>query len=113
MNLLMVIVKGQEKVEDFLSVLIELDVAGLQVLDSSSVMEVLAHEAPIFAGLRQLMIRPQAESKTIIGLTEHDILPELERLVKKIGLDLNEPGTGYAFLLPIEKFIGYLDFDSE
>ena len=113
MNLLIAVVEDEEHVEDFLSVLVELDVAGLQVLDSASVVEVLAREAPIFAGLRQLITRPTAASKTLVGIAPKDILPELGRLLKKIGLQIDKPGTGYAVQVPIGGSIGHLDFDSE
>lgn len=114
MNLLIVAVEDREKVQDFLSVLVELDVAGLQVMDSSTVMEILAREAPIFAGLRQLITRPTAESKMIFGVVqEDDILPRLDRLLKRVDLDLDEPGNGYAMLLPIAGCIGSLDFEGD
>ena len=114
MNLLIVGVRDHENVEDFLSVLVELEVVGLQVLDSSSVMEVLSRSAPIFAGLRQLMTRPKAESKIIIGLTERDdILLRLGVLLKKIDVDLNEPAVGYALLVPVAQWAGCPDFEAE
>jgi len=114
MNLLIVALEDQEHVEDFLSVLVELDVAGLQIMDSLTVMEMLAREAPIFAGLRKLITRPKAESKIILGITEQDsILPKLDKLLKKIGFDLNKPGFGYAVLLRLTDSIGQLTFDDE
>jgi len=89
MKLLIVAVESQEHVEDFLSVLVELEVAGLQVMEARTVMELLAREAPIFAGLRQLITRPKAESKIILGITQQDdVLQKLDRLLKKIGLDI-------------------------
>jgi len=106
MNLLIVVVQDPEKTEDFFSVLVALDVVGLQVLNSSSVMDVLAREAPIFAGLRQLMMRPTAESKTIIGLVERNILRDLDRQLQKIDIDLGELGVGYAVLLPVIDQLG-------
>jgi len=106
MNLLIVVVQDPEKTEDFFSVLVALDVVGLQVLNSSSVMDVLAREAPIFAGLRQLMMRPTAESKTIIGLVERNILRDLDRQLQKIDIDLGELGVGYAVLLPVTDQLG-------
>jgi len=114
MKLLIVAVESQEHVEDFLSVLVELEVAGLQVMEARTVMELLAREAPIFAGLRQLITRPKAESKIILGITQQDdVLQKLDRLLKKIGLDLNRPGFGYAVLLPLADAIGRLSLDDE
>jgi hypothetical protein len=107
MKLLIVIVNEPERIEDFFSALVALDVAGLQVMDSVSVMEALAREAPIFAGLRQLVTRPKAASKTIFGMTSDDqILSKLSSVLRRIGLDLDEPGTGYGILLPIQDSTG-------
>ena len=107
MNLLVVAVADEEYVEDFLTVLVELDVDGLEVVDSSTVMEILARETPIFAGLRQLMSRPKAAGKLIFGVTEDDdVLPRLEKLLKRVKVDLSEPGTGYALLLPVTASLG-------
>jgi len=113
MNLLIAVVEDEEHLEDFLSALVELDVTGLQVLNSASVVEVLAREAPIFAGLRQLITRPTAESKTLVGIAPRDVLPDLSRLLKKIGLEIDQPGTGYAVQVPLGGAIGHLDFDGE
>lgn len=111
MKLLMLVVEDSEQVEDCLSAVVELDVAGIQVLDASTVMDVLAREAPIFAGLRELITRPKAESKLIFGIAKGDILRELDTLLKRVGIDLDEPGVGFAFLLPVDGHIGQLDFE--
>ncbi len=114
MNLLIVAVGDPEHVEDFLSVLVDLDVGGLQIVDSSTVMEMLAREAPIFAGLRRLVMRPRAESKIILGIAERDgTLEELHRSLRKIGLDLERGNIGYALLLPIAQHIGQLGLDDD
>ena len=111
MRLLILIVEDADHVEDFLSAVIELDVAGIQIIDSAAVMDLLAREAPIFAGLRELVTRPKAQSKIILGVTREDILSELDRLLKRVGIHLDRPGVGYALQLPIEGQLGSLDFD--
>ncbi|MFP3938181.1 MAG: hypothetical protein ACLFVW_07540 [Phycisphaerae bacterium] len=114
MNLLIVAVADEEYVDDFLAALVDLDVNGLEVVDSSTVMEILAQDAPIFAGLRQLMSRPKAAGKLILGVTaEDDILQRLDKLLKRLDLDLSDPGTGYALLLPVTDWLGDLDLGEE
>lgn len=114
MNLLIVAVADEEYVDEFLAALVDLDVNGLQVSDSSTVMEILAQDAPIFAGLRQLMTRPKAAGKLIFGVTDDDdILRHMEKLLKRLDMDLSEPGTGYALLLPITGWLGDLDLGEE
>lgn len=111
MKLMVLVVEDADQVEDCLSAVVDLDVAGIQVVDSSTVMNILAREAPIFAGLRELITRPKAEGRIILGLTERDILPELDRLLKRVKIDLDQPGVGYAFTLSLDGHIGQLDFD--
>jgi len=111
MKLLVLVVEDADRVEDCLSAVVELDVAGVQVIDAAAVMDVLAREAPIFAGLRELIARPKAESRLIVGVCRSDVLRELDRLLKRVGIDLDQPGVGYAFVLPLEAHIGQLDFD--
>ena len=110
MNLLIVVVEDIEQVDDVLAALVELDVAGLQVLDSASVMGFLARQSPIFAGLLQLVSRPKSESKTVFGVAEDpDILKRLDALLKRAGIDLDQPQTGHALLMPIVRQIGQLE----
>ena len=110
MKLLMLVVNDVDRLEDFFSALVELDVEGLQAVDASSATSLLAVEAPIFAGLRQLLTRPRGESKILLGLTEDgDVLLRLADTLRGIGLDLDEPGVGFALLLPIEGLAGHVD----
>ena len=103
MKLLVMVINNPDLVGDIVPVLVELDVRGVTAMESESVMQFLAQEVPIFAGLRELVTSPKSYNKTIFGITEDDhILDELSDMLKDIGLDLNEPGTGYAFTLPIE-----------
>lgn len=110
MKLLMLIVNDVDRLEDFFSALIELDVEGVQAVDARSATSLLAAEAPIFAGLRQLLTRPRGESKLLLGLTEDaDILTRLADTLRRIDLDLDEPGVGFALLLPVEGLTGQVD----
>ncbi len=107
MNLLILVVYEMDRMEDFYSALLKLDVIGLQAVDTSSVADILAQEAPIFAGLRQLITRPKAESKTVFGMTEDDnILRRLKETLKKIGLNMDKPGIAYAMLIPVSDQVG-------
>jgi hypothetical protein len=111
MRLLVLVVEDSDLVDDCLSAVVELDVAGVQVVHSSTVMEVLAREAPIFAGLRELITRPKAESRLILGVANRSVLAELDRLLQRIGIKLSEPGVGYALEVPLDGLIGQLEFD--
>ncbi|MDP6380850.1 MAG: hypothetical protein QF662_05860, partial [Phycisphaerae bacterium] len=90
-----------------LEALLELDVRGAVVIESEGAMQLLAQEVPIFGGLRQLIAGPKAFNKTVFGLTDDDdVIEKLDRVLKRIGVDLSVPDTGYAILLPISASIG-------
>jgi len=113
MHLLIVVLEDPDRIDDVLSACVTLEVAGLQVTDTQSVVGLLAAEAPIFAGLRQLVTRPRADSKVVFGLTdEDDTLDRLTRLLRKVDLDLDAYGTGYAFTVGVSQWVGNLDLDT-
>jgi len=102
MELLIVVINNPDLVADIVPALVELDVRGIVAMESESVMQFLAQEVPIFAGLRELITTPKSYNKTLIGITEDvDILQELYSLLKDINIDLKSPGTGYALTIPI------------
>ena len=112
MNLLIVVVREPERLDDFLSVLVQLDVAGIQVIETASSLGVLAREAPIFAGLRQLVTRPEAYGRTILGLTDRDdVLDELARMLRRVDVELD--ATGYALTVPVGKLVGRPEVDAD
>ena len=107
MKLLVVVIYDADRLQDILTVLVELDVNRTVALNSEALMHVLAQEVPIFAGLRQLLSAPKSPCKTIFGVTERtDIIKHLDRKLRDIGINLTELETGYAFVLPIEGLLG-------
>jgi len=103
MKLLIVVIYNPERLGDILPVLVELDVRGGVAVDAESMTRLMSEEIPLFAGLRSLVTQPHSRHKVIIGLTDREkILEDLEGMLKEIGIDFSQPGTGYALLLPVE-----------
>jgi len=110
MKLLVVVINNPDLVADVVPALVELDVRGIVAIESESVMQLLAQEVPIFAGLRELVTSPKSYNKTLFGITDDDaILEHLDVMMKEIGIDLEKAGTGYAITLPIEGIIESLE----
>ena len=110
MKLLIVVINNPDLVGDVVPALVELDVRGIVSIETESVMQLLAQEVPIFAGLRELITSPKSYNKTLFGITEdEDILEHLNAMMKEIGIDLEASGTGYAFVVPIEGIIESLE----
>jgi hypothetical protein len=104
MMLLVVVLNDTNRVPDVLEALLELDVRKTTAIETESLVHICAREAPIFAGLRQLVTDPVADSRTIFGLvdgTKPGILDEFEEILNSVDLSLRKPGLGFAFLLPV------------
>ncbi|MDK1031569.1 MAG: hypothetical protein QGD94_06160 [Planctomycetia bacterium] len=102
MKLLIIVINNPDNVENILEVLLELDVRGAVCIETEGVMQLLVQEVPIFGGLRQLLASPKAHNKTVFGITDDDdIIAKLDKMLKRIGVDMTAPDTGYAILLPI------------
>jgi len=103
MKLLIVVVNNPDLVGDIVPAMVNLDVRGIVSMESESVMQFLAQEVPIFAGLRDLVTSPKSYNKTIFGISEDpNILDNLYETLAEIGVDLQSPGTGYALTIPVE-----------
>ena len=103
MKLLVVIINEEDRKQDVLEAMLDLDVRGLTIVDSENVVHFLAEEAPIFVGLRQMFSGTKEYNKTIFGVSDRDdVLAALDASLKEVGLDLSEPGKGYAFTLPLD-----------
>ena len=80
-------------------------------MDTEGLMQILAEEVPIFAGLRHMFSGPKEHNHTIFGITDRDdILKELDATLKEVDIDLSTPGTGYAFTVPTD---GILEGEEE
>ena len=106
MKLLIVVVNRTEFVPDIISTLVELNVRGVVVLESESIIQFLAQEVSIFIGLRDLIQPKRSFNKTILALTDnHNILEDLYNMLKRIRIDLKAPGMGYATTITIDEII--------
>ena len=106
MKLLVVAIHNPDLVADFVSTMVDLDVRGITSLESESIMQFLAQEVPIFAGLRELIASPRSFNKTLIGISDNDeILKDLYAALKEINIDLKEAGMGFALTIPIDSII--------
>ncbi len=106
MKLLVMVIYDSDRLPDILTVLVELEIRNAVAVDTESLMHVLAQEVPIFAGLRQLIKTPKSPCKTVLGVTDDkDIIVKLDRALKAMGIDMTQPETGYALLIPVEALL--------
>lgn len=106
MKLLILILNKVEKLEEVLEGFLEIGITGATVIDSVGMGHVLSEEVPIFDGLRFMFAGTKPHNKTIFSaIKDEKEKPAIELLQKILG-DLNQPGTGIVFTIPVEKVEG-------
>lgn len=106
MKLLILILNKVEKLEEVLEGFIEIGITGATVIESSGMGHIIADEVPIFLGLRFMFTGAKPHNKMILSVIKDEKEKPAIKLLKKILGNLNEPGTGIIFTLPIDKVEG-------
>jgi len=89
-KLLILILNKVEKLEEVLEGFIEIGITGATVIESVGMGQILSEEVPIFSAIKD------EKEKSVI------------KLLQKILGDLNDPGTGIVFTIPIERIEGLM-----
>ena len=107
MQLLIAVINQEEKLDEILSGMIELGVTGATIIRSEGMGRLLSHDIPIFAGLELLASRSRPQNQTIFSvIKEEDKVEGVLRLLQEICGDLDDPATGIAFTIPINRVVG-------
>jgi nitrogen regulatory protein PII len=106
MQLLVAVVNHEEHVDDILAGFVELGITGATVLESKGMGRLLSREVPIFAGVRSLAARSRAENRTILCVVADDKADAAIALLQEVVGDLEAPGAGIAFTVPIGRVVG-------
>jgi nitrogen regulatory protein P-II 1 len=106
MKLMILILNKVEKLEEVLEAFIEIGITGATVIESSGMGHIIADEVPIFLGLRFMFTGAKPHNKMIFSVIKDEKEKPAIKLLKKILGNLNEPGTGIVFTLPIDKVEG-------
>jgi nitrogen regulatory protein P-II 1 len=67
---------------------------------------IISEEVPIFAGLRFMFAGAKPHNKTIFSVIKEEKEEPVVRLLEKILGDLNKPGTGILFTIPVDRVEG-------
>lgn len=106
LQLLVFILNQEENLDEILSGFIEVGVKGATIIDSVGMGRILAHDIPIFAGLRHLMKGNRPYNKTILAVVEDKKVDEVITVIEDVCGSLDQPGTGLLFTLPLSKVKG-------
>lgn len=102
MKLLFVVVNREEHLESILSAFVELGVKGATIIDTVGMGRVLAHDIPIFAGLRYMFESPRPYNKTIFTVIEDELVEPVVNAIEEVCGPLDAPGTGIVFTTPVD-----------
>jgi len=106
-QLLMVVLNDEEKLDEILSGFLELGITGATVINSEGMGHVLSHDIPIFAGLQTLISRSRPQNQTIFSVIKED--EKVDRalaLLQDVCGDFDDPATGIAFTIPVDRVVG-------
>ncbi len=106
MQLLVLILNREEKLEEVLTYFLESGVRGATVLESEGMGRILAQEVPIFAGFRDLFSPAKPANRTILSVVPDELVPELGEGIGEILGGWDEPGTGLLFTVPVSRAWG-------
>lgn len=106
MQLLIAVINHVEQVDDILAGFVELGITGATILDSEGMGRVLSHDVPIFAGLRSLTARSRPSNQTLFSVIEDDKVDAAISLIQEVCGDLDSPGAGIVFTLPLTRVVG-------
>lgn len=106
MEVLLIVINKEELFEKVISILVEAGVEGATILESQGLGQFLAHEVPIFAGLRQLLGEKKVLNKTVLAvLDDPQTFPRFRKLLRQEDIDFTKPEVGLVVTVPVNEFI--------
>ena len=106
MRLLVAVINNEECVDDILAAFIELGITGATVIESKGMGRVLSREVPIFAGVRALSATSRAANRTLFCVADDAKVDAAIAVIQEICGDLDAPGRGIIFTLPVDRVVG-------
>ncbi len=106
MQLLVLMLNREEKLEEVLTYFLELGVSGATVLESEGMGRILSQEVPIFAGFRDLFESSKPSNRTILTVVPDDLVEPLGEGVGEILGGWSGRGAGVMFSVPVVQVWG-------
>ncbi|GAB4262456.1 MAG: hypothetical protein Kow0092_12800 [Deferrisomatales bacterium] len=106
MQLLVLILNREEKLEEILTYFLEEGVQGATILESEGMGRILAQEVPIFAGFRDLFAPAKPFNRTILSVVPDELVEPLGEGIGKILGGWDRRGSGFLFTVPVGRAWG-------
>lgn len=112
MQLLILILKNENIVEELLHVLAENKISGCTILDGHGMGEALADmdDLPMFGTLRAMMATNHKQpSKVMLMAAKDEQIIQITNIIKSVVGDLSKPNTGILLSVPVYYCEGMID----
>lgn len=110
MNILFLVLNKTEYLDEILDGFVDIGVKGATILDSQGMGSALSKsekDTPFFGGLKALLDNARPYNKTVFTVIEdEETLNKAVKEVKRILGNINEPGVGLMFTLPVGEIFG-------
>lgn len=106
MHLLVAVVNDPDRLDEILAGFVKLDITGATIVSSEGMGHLLSHDIPVFAGLQTLLSNSRPQNRTILSVVQDDKVQPAIDLLQRICGNLDDPATGIAFTLPVDRVVG-------
>ena len=111
MNALVIVLNEVDYLDEILDSFVEMGVKGATILDSQGMGSAITDSGrgkdPFFGGIRMFIENARPYNKTIFTVIEdEEILNKNIKSVKEILGDINQPGVGMIFTMPVGNTYG-------
>lgn len=110
MEMLMVILKKIDLVDEIMQKLAETGVKGGTIIDGTGMAKALVNmdDIPMFGMLRHMLVdEEKLTSKVLIFVLKEEQIKVTRETIKEVVGNLNEPNTGIMFSIPIKDVEGF------
>ena len=107
MNVLFIVLNKVEYLDDILDMFLDIGVKGVTILDSQGMGRAIGQNEPFFGSIRKMLDGSRPYNKTIFTvIEEEELLNNAVKGVQEIVVDIEEPGVGMMFTLPLGNVYG-------
>lgn len=104
MKLFCIVLNVEEVLEEILSLFLELGVPGATLIDSVGMGHIIAHDIPIFAGLRNMLSGHKPYNRLILTVLSDELCDQVISEMKAIVQSNENKNLGIMFTLPVDSF---------
>lgn len=108
MDMLVIVLNRTEQLDVVLEGLLNVGVSGATVIESSGMGRTLCTKIPLFGGIRNLFEDCRPSNVTIFSVIKDKVkLRYAVEAVRRIVADLESPGAGFMFVVPVSEAYGF------